>query len=61
MQWNSSLYDKKHDFVAEYGKGLLEFIPDNKEQTILDLGCGTGILTAELVPLGRKIVGVDSS
>ena len=26
MEWNSSLYDKKHDFVAEYGKGLLEFV-----------------------------------
>ena len=23
-EWNASLYDNKHDFVAEYGKGLLE-------------------------------------
>ena len=38
MEWDASLYDKKHDFVAEYGKGLLEFIPQNKEQAILDLG-----------------------
>lgn len=42
MKWNSILYDNKHDFVAEYGNGLLEFIPDNAEQIILDLGCGTG-------------------
>ncbi len=61
MEWNSSLYDKKHDFVAEYGKGLLEFIPKNDEQTILDLGCGTGTLTAQLADLCSKVVGVDSS
>ena len=26
-EWNAALYDNKHDFVAEYGKGLLEFVP----------------------------------
>ena len=61
MEWNSSLYDSKHDFVAEYGKGLLEFIPKNNVQTILDLGCGTGTLTAQLADLCSKVVGVDSS
>lgn len=25
-EWNAVLYDNKHDFVAEYGKGLLEFV-----------------------------------
>ncbi len=61
MEWNSLLYDKKHEFVSEYGKGLLEFIPDNKKQSILDLGCGTGTLTAQLYNLGSKVLGVDSS
>ena len=41
-EWNATLYDNKHDFVAEYGKGLLEYIPQNKNQCILDLGCGIG-------------------
>lgn len=61
MEWNSTLYDNKHDFVAEYGKGLLEFVPQNAKQTILDLGCGTGILTAQLAGLCDRIVGVDGS
>ena len=61
MRWDARLYDNKHDFVAEYGKGLLEFIPNNPKQTILDLGCGTGKLTAQLMDLGGKVIGVDSS
>ena len=28
--WNAVLYDNKHDFVSECGKGLLEFVPENK-------------------------------
>lgn len=61
MEWNSSLYDNKHNFVAEYGKGLLEFVQKNKSQSILDLGCGTGTLTYQLAELCNKVVGVDSS
>lgn len=36
MEWNSALYDKKHDFVAEYGRDLLEFVTPNAKQSILD-------------------------
>ena len=28
-------------------------------RTILDLGCGTGVLTHELVSDGRRVVGID--
>ncbi|MDE6005210.1 MAG: methyltransferase domain-containing protein [Oscillospiraceae bacterium] len=55
------LYDNKHDFVAEYGKNLLEFIPQDKKQVILDLGCGTGTLTVKLTDFGARIIGIDSS
>lgn len=61
MEWNSILYDNKHDFVAEYGKGLLEFVPENRNQSILDLGCGTGTLTTQLTNFADTIIGVDSS
>lgn len=61
MKWDSQLYDKRHGFVAEYGKGLLAFIPENPEQAILDIGCGTGALTAQLAALCGRVVGVDSS
>ncbi len=61
MDWNSQVYDAKHDFVAEYGKGLLEYVPRNAQQTILDLGCGTGTLTIRLADLCSRVVGIDCS
>lgn len=61
MKWNPSLYDRNHGFVAEYGKALLTCIPENPDQSILDLGCGTGALTGQLAALGSRVMGVDSS
>lgn len=61
MKWDSRLYDNKHNFVAEYGKGLLEYVPADKSQSILDLGCGTGLLTAELARLSGCVLGIDGS
>ena len=37
-EWNADLYDGKHGFVAEYGRGLLSFVPKGKGRRILDLG-----------------------
>lgn len=60
MKWDADLYNNKHDFVAKYGEQLLEFIPDNTEK-ILDLGCGTGTLTSQLVKHCDYVRGVDGS
>ena len=61
MQWKSALYDSRHDFVARYGEGLLRYLPDDPGQRILDLGCGTGTLSAELAEQAAEVLGVDSS
>ena len=61
MKWDSGLYNQQHSFVAEYGLGLLEFIPVNGTQKILDLGCGTGTLTAKLAQQCKVVLGVDAS
>jgi len=61
MKWNTTLYQNKHDFVAEYGKALLEHIADDKTQAILDVGCGTGELTHELSQKANTVIGIDYS
>lgn len=35
--------------------------PDSKKWSVLDLGCGTGLLGAEVAPLANRLVGVDLS
>lgn len=61
MKWNSNLYDQSHDFVSKYGEGILSYLQPKAEETILDLGCGTGDLTDKIYRGGSKVIGVDSS
>ncbi len=39
---------------------IFEALPLSQGQTVLDLGCGVGDLTAELVARGARVVGIDS-
>ncbi len=61
MKWNSTLYDKSHDFVSKYGEGILSYLNPKPSETILDLGCGTGDLTKKISLSGARVIGVDSS
>ena len=55
-----ALYDRDNPRGAdtEFYAGLAA---DLGARTILDLGCGTGLLTRELAVDGRRVVGVDPS
>jgi trans-aconitate methyltransferase len=59
--WNTSLYDQKHAFVSEYGKGLIPILQPKPGELILDLGCGTGHLTKTIAESGAHVIGIDSS
>ncbi|MEM6847091.1 MAG: methyltransferase domain-containing protein [Pseudomonadota bacterium] len=43
------------------GAGVLEWLSPRAGERILDLGCGDGTLTRELVDVGANVVGVDAS
>ena len=59
--WDTSLYDQKHAFVFEYGKGLIPLLQPQPGELILDLGCGTGHLTHAIAESGAHVIGIDSS
>ena len=60
-QWNAAEYDAKHAFVYEKAKGLVELLAPKPGERILDLGCGTGALAAEIAARGAEVLGVDRS
>jgi len=59
--WNPELYQTSHSFVWQYGRELLALLAPQRVERILDAGCGTGQLTAEIARSGAEVVGIDSS
>ncbi|AFD07980.1 class I SAM-dependent methyltransferase [Solitalea canadensis] len=59
--WNADLYDQSHSFVYKYGEDLLGLLEAEPGMRILDIGCGTGHLTAKIAESGADIVGIDKS
>lgn len=59
--WDAQLYDDRHAFVWKHGSSLIDLLGPQPGEAILDLGCGTGHLTAELAARGATVLGIDSS
>ncbi len=59
--WDANLYEKSHSFVWAYGRDLVGMLHPDAGDRILDVGCGTGNLTAEIGAQCGAIVGADSS
>ncbi len=59
--WNAGLYQASHSFVWEYGHDVLGWLAPSSGERILDLGCETGQLTAEIAATGAQVFGVDRS
>ena len=61
MAWNAEQYQSGYSFVWQYGRDLLGLLAPQEGERILDVGCGTGQLTAEIAASGAVVIGIDSS
>jgi len=59
--WNPAVYDDQHSFVWKHGQGVIELLSPQSGERILDLGCGTGHLTARIAKSGARVIGIDKS
>ena len=59
--WQPARYAANARFVSDYGADLIELLAPRPGERILDLGCGDGALTAELIERGADVVGIDAS
>ncbi|WP_443938018.1 class I SAM-dependent methyltransferase [Pedobacter sp. MW01-1-1] len=61
IAWNGKLYDKHHHFVSDYGADVLQWLAPKADENILDVGCGTGQLAAQIAESGAHVLGTDAS
>lgn len=61
QSWDASLYESKHAFVWKHGAPVLELLAPQPGEQILDLGCGTGQLTAQIAAAGAEVMGIDKA
>lgn len=59
--WNPSRYDEHARFVSDLGSAVVDLLAPQPGERILDLGCGDGALTVDLMKRGANVVGVDRS
>ncbi len=60
-RWDSSLYDDRHSWVWKKVGDLIDLLGPQPGERILDLGCGTGHLSAKIAERGAEVIGLDGS
>jgi trans-aconitate methyltransferase len=59
--WSPEGYLRHAGFVPALGAGVLDLLDPQPGERVLDLGCGEGTLTQDILARGAEVVGVDSS
>lgn len=60
-RWDAQSYAHNARFVSDLGMPVVELLSPATGESILDLGCGDGALTAKLAAMGIAITAIDHS
>jgi len=58
--WDADRYQRQFGFVSAMAGDLVELLDPRPGETVLDLGCGTGELAAEIQGRGARVWALDA-
>lgn len=59
--WSSEAYSSAAGFVPKLTTTVVSYLDPQPNDTILDIGCGDGELTAQIAKSASRVLGVDAS
>ncbi|HLH24356.1 MAG TPA: methyltransferase domain-containing protein [Chloroflexota bacterium] len=59
--WDAEAYDRTVSIVTRLGASVLDLLAPKAGLRVLDLGCGTGHLTAQIAAAGAEVMGIDAA
>ena len=57
--WDATLYDRSFGFVSAFATDMVDLLAPEPGERIVDLGSGTGTLSAAIAARGADVIGID--
>ncbi len=61
MRWNVSDYNRHAGHVSQMGVAVVDLLNPQRQENILDIGCGDGTLSEIIKQRGARVCGIDGS